>query len=54
MSKPQKLLGHHPSPKNRPIGPKKPQNDPKKQNIKKSENKKSYKKLFRPPSQPQK
>ena len=38
----------YPSPENYSSGPKKPQNDPKKQNIKKSENKKSYKKLFRP------
>ena len=35
MSKPKKLLGPHPSPKNSPIGPQKPQNDPKKAKIKK-------------------
>ena len=34
MSKPKKLLGHHPSPKNSPIGPQKPQNDPKKKDNK--------------------
>ena len=42
MSKPKKLLGPQPSPKNSPIDPKKLQNDPKKAKIKKSENKKSY------------
>ena len=40
---PKKLFGFHPSPKNSPIEPKKAQNYPKNQKIKKWENKKSYK-----------
>ena len=45
MIKPKNLLKHQPRPENSPIGPKKPQNDPQKQNIKKPENKQSYYKM---------
>merc|ERR1711873_377456 len=38
----KKLLGPHPSPKNSPIGPQKPQNDPKKAKIKKVRKQKIY------------
>ena len=40
MSKPQKTTRAPLQPKNNPIGPQKPQNDLRKQNIEKSENKK--------------
>ena len=42
MSKPKKLLGPNPSPKNSSIGPQKPRNDLRKKEIKKSENKISH------------
>ena len=41
--KPKKDFGPHPNAKNSPIEPKKAQNDAKKQKLKNSENKKSYK-----------
>ena len=46
MSNLKNRLGPHPSPENCLTKPQKYQNDPKKQNIKKSENKKSYTKKF--------
>ena len=65
MSKPQKSSRAQPEPENYPTGTQKPQNDPKKQNIKNSEKQKNltkrklsvYKskapKTFPTPSQPQ-
>ena len=44
MHKCQKKFWTPPQPQNNPIGPKKAQNNPKKQKLKKSENKIAYKK----------